>query len=128
MRQEQIKKEMTVRGIPFREDERGFVLYDKKYKAEVGAIERDIDGALAFKYEDPAQNEIALAVLKDMGIKVRTEERTDGPWIVWTPKSADEQRSAQERVQTAIYEAHRKKVDQDCKQRLASQGKQGSKC
>lgn len=119
-RMAQIKQALSTRGIPFREDNSGTIIYDKQYKETFQAIVAELDSALAMRFEDPAHNALALKVLADMGIPGRIEKRPDGEWVAWNPRTAQEGREAQERIRAAFIASLEAKTAERCKDKSAS--------
>jgi hypothetical protein len=101
---EEIKRELTERGIPFREDQLGFIEYDRSQAQAVSAVRRDLSNSQSVKYDDPAETAIALQTMKGLGIKAQIEKRPDGDWIRWHPKTADQQRNVEDKINIAIFE------------------------
>lgn len=116
----QLKVELSARGIPFREDDRGFIMYDKKYKESFEAIRDQLSSEMAMKFEDPVHNALALKVLADMGIQGRIDKRQDGEWVAWHPRSNQEGRESQERIHEAFVASMQSQRSEECTQKSAS--------
>ncbi len=118
-------------AIAYREDEEGFITYQKKDEAAVERIikraDQELSGGVAVKYEDTETTQYLRDLLTSMGMKYRVEKRADGEWTRWYPQSEAQGREVHRKVVEHSFELKKQKLSTKCKEASLASRKSADK-
>ena len=95
----EVKAALAASGIPYREDDKGYLRFAAKHAQAVdqikAQIEKEMSTGIAWKVDNPAEREYLSKLLSSMGRKHWVQARDDGEWILWNPQNETEMREVQ---------------------------------
>jgi hypothetical protein len=114
---------LTEAQIAFRQDEEGFIRYQKKDAMAVAQILKELSSGIVVKYEDPESNQYLRKLLTSMGLTFRVEKRTDGEWTRWYPKNEEQRKEVHMKVVQREFEVKKKLLSTKCKETTSASKK-----
>ncbi len=124
----ELRTSLKRENIPFREDQDGFLMYQRKHEETVNRLRVEvaevINGGVAHNYHDQEAHNYLKSLLESKGMPYRIEASHDGEMIRWYPESEAQEKAI---TMSVVENIHRLNVQRQISEARCNKLKLSSK-